>query len=81
MVVQLAVPSYATVESAFDGALGFDAAPRACFAAPPASGRRVAALPCRLAPGHAGHHETHVVVRRENGSIAGYTYAWLDATP
>ena len=33
---------------------------------------------CMLMPGHAGHHQTHVRVRRVNGAAAGYTRYWLD---
>jgi hypothetical protein len=69
MVVLLEVPSFAVVK--------LDAPTTTCRAVPPPSGRRFAALPCGLAGGHAGHHETHVRVRRENGTSAGYTYAWL----
>ena len=69
MVVLLDVPTYAIA--------ALDAPTTTCMAVPPPSGRRYAALPCGLAHGHAGHHETHVRVRRENGTSAGYSYSWL----
>ena len=54
-----------------------EAPPTTCLAVPAPSGRRVSALPCWLESGHAGHHQTQVRVRRENGTTAGYTYSWL----
>jgi hypothetical protein len=69
MVVLLDVPTYAVAR--------IDAPTTTCMAVPPQSGRRFVALPCRLEHGHAGHHETHVRVRRANGVSAGYTYSWL----
>lgn len=32
---------------------------------------------CSLPAGHASHHETHVRVRRANGVVVGFTFAWL----
>ena len=69
MVVLLEVPTFRSAK--------LDAPATTCMAVPPVLGRRFAALPCGLAHGHAGHHETHVRVRRENGTSAGYTYSWL----
>ena len=33
---------------------------------------------CALAPGHRGHHQARVTVRRVTGEAAGYTRYWLD---
>lgn len=32
---------------------------------------------CLLAPGHAGHHQARVTVRRTGGESASYVYYWL----
>jgi hypothetical protein len=38
---------------------------------------RAGTVCCSLAPGHEGHHEAAVRVKRPTGSVVGYRFAWL----
>lgn len=33
---------------------------------------------CALSPGHTGHHQARVTVRRADGRMGGYVRYWLD---